>query len=192
LHYEEISLIQPIQLKKNPEVVRVVLVLNGAYDYVPSMKGNKIFIKIKKEETAEESLEDKLKNLITDNTVYENYTDKNLKDTENYMNKTPMLKTREASKENVETYDETAAKSKVKKINFNFSGMSIRDVFQTLSKITGKNIIVDGSVKDRNLNLFIQDLPVNDAIDLVVTSAGLAIHRYNDNTYIISEKDKAR
>ncbi|MFW5781765.1 MAG: type II secretion system protein GspD, partial [Candidatus Muiribacteriaceae bacterium] len=77
-------------------------------------------------------------------------------------------------------------------INFNFSGMSLKEIFETLSNLTGYNIILDGGVKEKEMNLFIQDLALNEALDLVVTSAGLSKHRFNGNTFIITEKERAR
>jgi len=75
-----------------------------------------------------------------------------------------------------------------KKVSFNFNDMNLRDTFQTISKITHLNIVVDNTVKERNVNLFINDMKLKDVMDLILTTYQLDGHKFNDNTFIVTEK----
>lgn len=75
-----------------------------------------------------------------------------------------------------------------KKVSFNFNGMKLREAVQTISMITGLNIVVDEQVKERDVNLFISEMKLLDMMELLLTTYQLDGYRFNENTFIVSEK----
>ncbi|PLX16383.1 MAG: hypothetical protein C0601_10465 [Candidatus Muiribacterium halophilum] len=61
---KEVSLIQTMQLKDIPPVVRVIIVLNGVQDFTTTSKGNKVVVQIKKE-ISEEKMENKFEKMMS-------------------------------------------------------------------------------------------------------------------------------
>lgn len=184
----EVSLIQTMQLKDVPPVVRVIIVLNGAQDFTTTSNGNKVVVQIKKE-LSEEKMENRLEKMMTMNYPEETNHEENYK---NSVNNTIEYKDENKEREIIKKLDKPEEIANMDTINFNFSGMNIREIFETVSNLTGLNIIVDGEVAERKINLYIQELPLDQVFDLVVTSTGLSKHRYNSNTFIVSETDKAK
>lgn len=188
---KEVSLIQTMQLKDIPPVVRVIIVLNGVQDFTTTSKGNKVVVQIKKE-ISEEKMENKLEKMMSYSKQHDTISKE--KEESFFVSKKQDVNIKDKDRENniIKKLDKPEDIPDEDTINFNFSGMTIREIFETVSNLTGLNIIVDGEVKERKINLFIQDLPVNQVFELVCTSTGLAKHRYNSNTYIVSENDKAK
>ncbi|MGM0608052.1 MAG: hypothetical protein ACQESP_06515 [Candidatus Muiribacteriota bacterium] len=185
---DNLNIIQPMQLKKSPPVTRVILVKNNQAEYTSLSRGNKIIINFLKETDNSERMEKTLEQELGLKDTSEN-------DITNYWDgSSTEVKTNEASEEVTSSKQPVSPKNRTDDdtISFNFSGMSLREIFETLSNLTGKNIIVDGDVKDREINLFIQNLPVDEALNLVITSTGLSMNNFNHNTFIISEKERAQ
>ncbi|MCK9223689.1 MAG: hypothetical protein M0R46_07440 [Candidatus Muirbacterium halophilum] len=184
----DINIIQPMQLKKTPPVTRVICVWKNLKEHTVEAKNNKIVILLKGNQTKEENIED----ILIKELGHDRRLDECIECNDDEHDYVESIKNENTNYNVQKTVSKPDNSFKTENINFNFSGMSLREIFETLSNLTGLNIIIDGEVKERNLNLYIQELPVNEALDLVVASSGLAMNRFNENTWIISEKDKSR
>ena len=69
------------------------------------------------------------------------------------------------------------------KISLNFQNIDIRAVLQILADASGKNIVVSDSVHG-NITLRLQDVPWDQALDIIMKTKGLASRNYG-NTLII-------
>lgn len=73
-----------------------------------------------------------------------------------------------------------------KPISLEFRDAAIRVIFDVLSRSTGLNFIIDKDVRgDLRATLFVKQVPVEDAIDLLLTQSQLERKVVNDNTIII-------
>jgi general secretion pathway protein D len=74
----------------------------------------------------------------------------------------------------------------VKPVTLQFRDANIRMVFEALSKTTGINFIFDNDVKNGvKVTIFVNQVSVEDAIDLILAQSGLAQKILNDNTVLI-------
>jgi general secretion pathway protein D len=74
----------------------------------------------------------------------------------------------------------------IKPVSLQFRDANIRMVFEALSKITGLNFIFDSDVKaSLKATIFVNQVKVEDAIDLVLAQSQLAQKVLNDNTLLI-------
>ena len=188
----DITLVQPMQLKKAPAVTRVIAVMNNNVEWNAVTRGNKIVVNFVKSGSSSARMEKTLEEELGLGSSVTSDSDKNYWG----LNTQPAKSAQPVSQMNsgiqtVTNVKPQQAQGNNEKINFNFSGMTLKEIFETISNLTGLNLIVDGGVQERKINLFIQDLPVNEALELVVTSTGLAMNRFNQNTFIITEKTRA-
>lgn len=68
---------------------------------------------------------------------------------------------------------------KGQKISLNFQNIDIRAVLQILADASGKNIVVSDSVRG-NITLRLQDVPWDEALDIILHSKGLAVRQYGN------------
>ncbi|MEM6597712.1 MAG: secretin N-terminal domain-containing protein, partial [Cyanobacteria bacterium P01_C01_bin.69] len=64
-------------------------------------------------------------------------------------------------------------------LSFNFQDVSVRSVLQTLAEVVGINLLVTDSVQG-NITLHLQDVSWEHALDLILTSQGLAERKVGD------------
>ncbi|MGH3525240.1 MAG: AMIN domain-containing protein, partial [Mycobacterium sp.] len=68
---------------------------------------------------------------------------------------------------------------KGQKISLNFQNIDIRAVLQILADASGKNIVVSDSVRG-NITLRLQDVPWDEALEIILHSKGLAVRQYGN------------
>jgi general secretion pathway protein D len=74
----------------------------------------------------------------------------------------------------------------IKPVSLQFRDAKIRMVFEALSKLTGLNFIFDSDVKATlKATIYVNQVKVQDAIDLVLAQSQLAQKVLNDNTLLI-------
>jgi general secretion pathway protein D len=73
-----------------------------------------------------------------------------------------------------------------KPVNLELRDANIKVVFEALSRATGINFILDKDVRpDTKATVFVKKLPIEDAIDMVLSSNGLQKKVLNENTALI-------
>jgi len=72
-------------------------------------------------------------------------------------------------------------------ISLDFKGMNIRDVLKILSKKSGLNIVADRDVKGK-VDLYLTDVDVMDALDIIVATNNLAYEQEGTLVRIMTEK----
>lgn len=73
-----------------------------------------------------------------------------------------------------------------KPISLELRNANIKLVFDTLSRDTGINFILDNDIKpDTKANIFVKNLPIEEAIDMVISSNGLEKKVISENSVII-------
>ncbi|MGH8371239.1 MAG: type IV pilus secretin PilQ [Gammaproteobacteria bacterium] len=68
---------------------------------------------------------------------------------------------------------------KGQKISLNFQNIDVRAVLQILADASGKNIVVSDSVRG-NITLRLQDVPWDEALEIILHSKGLALRQYGN------------
>ncbi|MGH8282435.1 MAG: type IV pilus secretin PilQ [Gammaproteobacteria bacterium] len=76
------------------------------------------------------------------------------------------------------------------KISLNFQNIDIRAVLQILADASGKNIVVSDSVHG-NITLRLQDVPWDQALDIIMKTKGLASRTYGNTLIIGTAQDIA-
>lgn len=76
------------------------------------------------------------------------------------------------------------------KISLNFQNIDIRAVLQILADASGKNIVVSDSVHG-NITLRLQDVPWDQALDIIMKTKGLASRNYGNTMIIGTAQDIA-
>ena len=76
------------------------------------------------------------------------------------------------------------------KISLNFQNIDIRAVLQILADASGKNIVVSDSVHG-NITLRLQDVPWDQALDIIMKTKGLASREYGNTLIIGTAEDIA-
>lgn len=80
-----------------------------------------------------------------------------------------------------------------KPITLELRNADVKMVFDTLSRDTGINFILDKDIRpDQKANIFVKDLPIDEAIDMVISSNGLAKKVITENTVIIYPNNRAK
>ena len=78
-------------------------------------------------------------------------------------------------------------------VNLQFREATLRFAFESLSKSTGLNILVDKDVKqDAKVSMFVRDVSVVDAIDLILMQNQLDKRIVNGNTIIVYPANSAK
>lgn len=72
-------------------------------------------------------------------------------------------------------------------ISLDLKGMEIRDVLKILSQKSGLNIVADNDVKGK-VSLYIKDVDVMDALDIIVSTNGLAYEQKGTLIRIMSDR----
>ncbi len=78
-----------------------------------------------------------------------------------------------------------------KKLTLNFQDIPVRAVLQILAQFTGKNIVVSGDVGG-NVTLRLHDVPWDQALDIILKTQGLAMHKSGDVIMIAPAAEFAR
>ncbi len=76
------------------------------------------------------------------------------------------------------------------KISLNFQNIDIRAVLQILADASGKNVVVSDSVHG-NITLRLQDVPWDQALDIIMKTKGLASRNYGNTLIIGTAQDIA-
>lgn len=79
----------------------------------------------------------------------------------------------------------TAAETR---INMNFKGVDIRDVFRTIAELADVNLVTDGSVVG-NITVHLKELSFSDALDLITQTHDLA-YKWYENTVVIATPER--
>ncbi len=80
-----------------------------------------------------------------------------------------------------------------KPITLELRNAEVKMVFDTLSRDTGINFILDKDIRpNQKANIFVKDLPIDEAIDMVISSNGLAKKVISENTVIIYPNNRAK
>jgi general secretion pathway protein D len=79
-----------------------------------------------------------------------------------------------------------------KPITLRFPNARIKDVFDMLAQAGNFNFAFDKDVKNDTVSIFIEDMPFDEALNLVLTSNGLFGRRVNANTFLISPNTKPK
>lgn len=74
------------------------------------------------------------------------------------------------------------------KISLDIKGMDILDVFRILSMRAGLNIVAGKNVTGR-VTLFLKDVDVWDAFEIIIAANGLAYEKRGDIIYVMTERD---
>lgn len=78
-------------------------------------------------------------------------------------------------------------------VTLQFSDASLKSVFEALSKSTGLNILFDRDVKqDSKATIFVKDVSVSDAVDLILMQNQLQKRVVNGNTMMIYPANAAK
>ena len=83
--------------------------------------------------------------------------------------------------------DDSSSSKKAKELVF--KDLSLKDALQTLARMMNINLVVHQDVKDRSVNFYVENLSLDDLLELLIQSNGLVKTAFNENTFIISEKD---
>ena len=78
-----------------------------------------------------------------------------------------------------------------KKISMDLEGASLVDVLKVLSQQTGLNFVSSEAVKDRRLTLYLEKIPLKEAMDVIFKANNLTYEFYPEsNTFIVKEMGK--
>ncbi len=75
-----------------------------------------------------------------------------------------------------------------KRLSLNFQDIEVRSVLQLIADFTGKNIVVSDTVKG-NLSLRLQNVPWDQALDIILKTKGLAM-RKTGNVMLVAPSDE--
>ena len=81
-----------------------------------------------------------------------------------------------------------SAKDDPELISLDFKGMDIRDVLKILAQKSGLNIVADSAVKG-TVTLYIKDVSVMDALDVIVSTNSLAYEESGSLIRIMNYRD---
>jgi type II secretory pathway component GspD/PulD (secretin) len=77
------------------------------------------------------------------------------------------------------------AAAAVQRISMNYQDADVREVLTSLAEAEGVNIVIDDSVKG-NISLNLNNVPVTEALDLIVRTKGFTCSRMPDGTIVVS------
>ncbi|MFC1743939.1 hypothetical protein ACFL35_08090 [Candidatus Riflebacteria bacterium] len=72
-----------------------------------------------------------------------------------------------------------------------FKELSLKDALQTMSRMLNINIIIHESVPEKNINFYIENLPLDELFDLLLKTNGLIKKQYNKNTFVVLDGKKS-
>ena len=93
-----------------------------------------------------------------------------------------------AEEEKEAEFDQSKKKYKGDLLSLNFQDIEVRAILQILADFTGLNIVVSDSVKG-NLTLRLQNVPWDQALDIILRTKGLAM-RQNGNVVFIAPTEE--
>jgi type IV pilus assembly protein PilQ len=76
------------------------------------------------------------------------------------------------------------------RLSLNFQDIEVRSVLQLIADFTGSNIVVSDSVRG-NLTLRLQNVPWDQALDIVLKTKGLAMRKNNDVIMVAPSEEMA-
>lgn len=80
-----------------------------------------------------------------------------------------------------------------KPVTLELRNADLKLAFDTLSRDTGVNFILDKDIrKGTKANIFVKNLPIEEAIDMVISSNGLAKKIVSENTVIVYPNNKVK
>ncbi len=75
-----------------------------------------------------------------------------------------------------------------KKISMDFKSASLRDILKSFSILSGLNFVATDSVQDRQISLYLDQVPIRDAMDKIFKANNLAYEMEEDsNIFIVKE-----
>ena len=101
----------------------------------------------------------------------------------------PPQKTAEAEEKET-MFDPSKKKYKGDLLSLNFQDIEVRAILQILADFTGLNIVVSDSVKG-NLTLRLQNVPWDQALDIILRTKGLAMRQNGNVVYIAPTEEVA-
>ncbi len=82
--------------------------------------------------------------------------------------------------------------SSVELVSFDLKDVPLSTVLKILAKKSGVNLILDASLEDRIVSVYMEDVGIKEAIKMLVKSQGLAIEQEGDsNLFIVKKKTKS-
>lgn len=84
--------------------------------------------------------------------------------------------------------DEFAASDAGEKISLDLKGMDIIEVLKTLASKGNMNLVVGANVRGR-VTMFLKDVDVGEAFEIILTANNLAKDRRGSITYVMTERD---
>jgi len=83
--------------------------------------------------------------------------------------------------------------SSKKKVSMDVEGASLIDVLKVLSKQTGLNFVSSEAVRERKVTLYVENIPLQQAIDMIFKANNLTYEYYPDsNMFLIKDLGKPR
>ncbi|MDB6096111.1 MAG: type pilus secretin PilQ [Francisellaceae bacterium] len=104
------------------------------------------------------------------------------------MDKQFVIEVRPLSKAEQETYQKSKFQYTGERLSLNFQDIEVRAVLELLADFTGLNIVTSDTVKG-NVTLRLQNVPWDQALDMIMQSKGLA-KRENGNVIVIGPSEE--
>lgn len=118
---------------------------------------------------------------------------------EDFPKNTRALKLKDAAMDAKAEFDANRAKERAARfildtpVTLHFNDATLKSVFDALSKSTGLNVLFDRDVKqDNKATIFVKDVSVSDAIDLILMQNQLRKRVMNGNTLLIYPANAAK
>src|SRR3989338_1959460 len=90
-----------------------------------------------------------------------------------------------------DTYGEYLLSSADKRVSLDFEGAQLVDVLKLLSQQTGLNFVSTEAVRERKLTLYMDAVPLREAMDVLFKANNLAYSYYPDsNIFLVKEMGK--
>ncbi|MDD4155236.1 MAG: secretin N-terminal domain-containing protein [Candidatus Cloacimonetes bacterium] len=88
---------------------------------------------------------------------------------------------------------------RLRKVSLTAEDASISSLLSTIAKLSNCNIVVasdiaeeDGESQEARITVSLKDVPVEQALSLIVKSAGLSYRFVGDNTFLVGQRDRIR
>jgi general secretion pathway protein D len=77
-------------------------------------------------------------------------------------------------------------------ITLRFQNAKLKEVFEILTKTSGLSVVFDKEVRDDSITIFIKDMPVDEALNLILNTNGLLAQRVGTDTLLIIPNTKQK
>ncbi len=77
-------------------------------------------------------------------------------------------------------------------ITLRFQNAKLKEVFEILTKTSGLSVVFDKEVRDDSITIFIKDMPVDEALNLILNTNGLMAQRVGGDTLLIIPNTKQK